>query len=126
MDVTLFLLGSATALCTAGFFGWVLELAGWEEKKMAQWADGKPKERSLLHRYGGWLFFPMFLLASLTNDGSRSEFLGFVIMFSTIGLIIAGPFLLWGLLMIYEIVKGLVLSLFKERSTIGQDKDKES
>ena len=40
MDVTLFLLGSATALCTAGFFGWVLELAGWEEKKMAQWADG--------------------------------------------------------------------------------------
>ena len=59
MDVTLFLLGSATALCTAGFFGWVLELAGWEEKKMAQWADGKPKERSLLHRYGGWLFFPI-------------------------------------------------------------------
>ena len=41
MDMTIFVLGSATALCTAGFVGWLFELAVWEDKKMSQWAEGK-------------------------------------------------------------------------------------
>ena len=120
MDMTIFVLGSATALCTAGFVGWLFELAGWEDKKMSQWAEGKPKERSLLHRYGGWFFFPMIILVA------SSEVLGFLILFSTIGLIIAGPFLLIGMLMIYGIIKGWRLPPLKGRSGSDQDKGKES
>jgi hypothetical protein len=137
MDMTIFVLGSATALCTAGFVGWLLELAGWEDKKMSQWAEGKPKERSLLHRYGGWLFFPMIILVGESNHVSSSEVLGYLIQFSTIGLIIAGPYLLIGMLMIYEIIKGGMLMIygiikgwrlpsFKGRSGSDQDKGKES
>ena len=113
MGMTFLLICSATALCTAGFVGWVYELAGWEDKKIAQWANGKPKERSLLHRYGGWLFFPMLTFVSEANHVSSSDFLGYVILFSTIGLIIAGPFLLLGVLIICEIVKDLLLSPFQ-------------
>jgi len=137
MDMIIFVLGSATALCTAGFVGWLLELAGWEDKKMSQWAEGKPKERSLLHRYGGWLFFPMIILVGESNHISSSEVLGYLIQFSTIGLIIAGPYLLIGMIMIYEIIKGGMLMIygiikgwrlppFKSRSGSDQDKSKKN
>ena len=74
---------AGTVLCTVGFVGWILEIAGWEQKKMALWEEGLPAEKSLLHRFGGWLIWPMAALALEANSIAPYENLGIMIVVST-------------------------------------------
>ena len=39
MNTTLIFLSVGTILCALGFGGWVLELVGWEEKKMKEFLE---------------------------------------------------------------------------------------
>ena len=62
----------------------MLELVGWEEKKIKLWNEDKPKEKSLLHRYGGWLFFPMGIFGGESNRISGNDDLGWILVSGTI------------------------------------------
>ena len=102
MDITLILLSVGTIVCSLGFMGWLLELVGWEEKKMKLWEEGKSKKKSLLHRFGFWLFFPMAIFANETGDHAESLGLGWTLVFATIALVFLIPYMSVWLIGIWE------------------------
>lgn len=65
---------------------------------MALWGKGLPAKRSLLHRFGGWLIWPMATLALEANSIAPYENLGVMIVVSTALIYLLLPYLLARLL----------------------------
>ena len=93
-----------TALTTVGLIGWVFEMVGWEDKKTALWREDKPAERSLLHRFGFLLAFPMILTAAEANRISGYSWLGWALTLGTIVICVAGLISLVAIPVIWEVI----------------------
>lgn len=91
LDPALIVLCGGTILCSIGFVGWIYQLLGWEQKKMELWDEDRPAKKTLLHRYGGWLFFPMAIFGSETTSYSGNPNLGWFIIVATIVISLATP-----------------------------------
>ena len=91
MNAELIVYSVLTVLATIGLVGWVFELAGWEDKKLALWSEGKPKEKSLLHRFGFLLAVPMIITASQAVSVSGYSWLGGALILGTITTCFAAP-----------------------------------
>ena len=93
-----------TVLATLGLVGWVFELVGWEDTKMALWNEGKPAERTLLHRFGFLLVFPMILAAAEANRISGYAWLGWALTLGAIVIAVAGLIALVAIPVIWEVI----------------------